>query len=179
MSSGDGVAEREHGGGRRDQRTLAQFAGRPQRSRRPVAHRVRVRAEEPVDRELDHERDRVGSRPVGKLIETCDETRVRFVVAAEQALDAGARRGQLHAKADRVGRGERDALEQVGMALGEAALRGERACPRQQELDSLLRGASSGRRRSAALNHRAALAGARSVAAVPASVSTATAARSP
>ena len=65
---------------------------------------------------------------------------MRLLVAAEQALDAGARRRQLHAQADRVGRGERDALEQVGMALGEAALRGERAGPRQQQLDALLGG---------------------------------------
>ena len=62
------------------------------------------------------------------------------LVAAEQALDAGARRRQLHAEADRFGRGERDALEQIGMALGETPLRGERAGPGQQQLDSRLGG---------------------------------------
>jgi hypothetical protein len=69
---------------------------------------------------------------------------VRLLVTAEQALDASARRRQLHAKADGLGRGERDALEQVGMALGEASLRGERAGPRQQQADPLLGGRGVG-----------------------------------
>ena len=79
-------------------------------------------------------------RRVRKLVEARDEARVRLLVAAEQALDAGARRRQLHAQAHRIGRGERDALEQVGMALGEAALRGERAGAGQQEPDARLGG---------------------------------------
>ena len=58
-------------------------------------------------------------------------------MAAEQALDAGARRRQLHAQIDRVGRREREALEQIGVALGEPALCGERAGAGEQELEAL------------------------------------------
>ena len=69
---------------------------------------------------------------------------MRLLVAAEQALDPGARRRQLHVEADRFGRGERDALEQIGMALSETPLRGERSGPGQQEPDSRLGGPVGG-----------------------------------
>ena len=143
-AAGDRVTEREHRGGGRDQRALAQLTRRSERARRPVADRFGFRAEQRVDRELDHEGDRVGRRRIRELVQTRDQARVRLLVTAEQALDAGARRRQLHAKADRLGRGERDALEQVGMALGEASLRGERASPRQQQADPLLGGRGVG-----------------------------------
>ena len=63
---------------------------------------------------------------------------MRFVVTAEQVLDAGASRDQAHALRGRSGRRQREALDQRGMALGELADRRERSRLRQQKLDPLL-----------------------------------------
>ena len=63
---------------------------------------------------------------------------MRFLVAAEQVLDPRASRDQAHALRGRLGRRQREALDQRGMALGELADRRERSRLRQQELDPLL-----------------------------------------
>lgn len=44
-----------------------------------------------------------------------------LLVAAEQVLDAGTGRREPHPQRDRVGRDERDALQQGGVAVGELA----------------------------------------------------------
>jgi hypothetical protein len=63
---------------------------------------------------------------------------VRLLVAAEQMLDTGARRGETHPQLDRPARDESDAFEQGGMALGELPGGDERPCPGKEEVDTLV-----------------------------------------
>ena len=156
-----------------DRRAHAQL----QRARRPVADSFGFRAEQAS----------IASSIISEIASAAagsgSPSRPRAVARAPlRGGRAGARRRrsrrQLHAKAHRVGRRERDALEQVGVALGK---RPWAASARARASSSPMR-CSAGAARAAGergAEPRAALAGARRIAAVPASVSTATAARSP
>ncbi len=174
------AGEREHRDGGRGQRPVAERPCGAQRSLGPLAHPPVVHAEEAVHRELDHQRRRLGRRRVGKAVHRADEPGVRLLVAAEQVLDAGARRREPHPQRDRLGRDEPDALQQRGVPVGELPGRDERPRAGEQQLDPHLgRRRASGRSRSASPNQAAALAGARCAAASPASRRVATAAASP
>jgi hypothetical protein len=78
---------------------ISAVAERPcsvKRSLSPLAHQLVVHAEEPVHRELDHQRRRLGRAGVGQAVHSASEAVVGVLVAAEQVLDAGTRRRQTH-----------------------------------------------------------------------------------
>ena len=85
-----------------------------------------------------------GAAGSGNCSRPLDEAPVCLLVAAEQALDAGARRGHLHAKAHCFNRGQCDGLEEIGVLHPATSLCGERAGPGEQERDSRLGGSVIG-----------------------------------
>ena len=114
--------ERQHpeGGGREG--VLAERLRGLERALRELAHLLVLGAEEPVDRELDHERDRLRADRVGEMRERLLQARVRLPVAAEQVLDAGAGHREPHPQRDGLVRNEAERLEHV--LVGELELPG-------------------------------------------------------
>src|SRR5687768_14706530 len=97
-------------------------------------HRFVLRAEELVYSELGHEGDRLGRILTRKLLEGSSQTETSFLLPPEEAFHACTSAGQPCPLHVRVGGNELDGLEQVTVALGVSARRGERRCPGDEEL---------------------------------------------
>ena len=87
----------------------------------PVADRVRLGAEQPVDRELDHQRDRVGRRPGPGARSRPASSRA---CARPRGGRAGARRRRTSSSAARAGRARRPARARCSRAGRRGSRRG-------------------------------------------------------
>jgi hypothetical protein len=163
------AGEREDRGGGRRQRPVTEWPRRRQCTRGRVAHGLEVRAEQAVERQHDHQLDRLGCGGVRDSVQSGHDAGTGLLVAAEHVLDAGASDGEADAHREQLVRHEPDALDEVRAAVLEPSRGTEGLGARQQQLDALRGRSAVGQQAQRGADHRAALAGARSAAACPAS----------